>query len=130
MSDARNQGETATLPLRMQPFAEIVRRLGASLLEEGGTSSSDSALASINLHVCVTLGVTGSRWIRFAAFFLQQGAIGVPEERWPTKTSSGTRVNVPAKQDTCCSCSGLLSWWFMYVGLVHFATLVCLCFEF
>ena len=26
----------------------------------------------------------------------KQGATGVPEERWPTKTSSGTRVNVPA----------------------------------
>ena len=26
-----------------------------------------------------------------------RGATGVPEERWPTKTSSGTRENVPAK---------------------------------
>ena len=26
----------------------------------------------------------------------KQGATRVPEERWPTKTSSGTRVNIPA----------------------------------
>ena len=49
---------------------------------------------------------------------------GVPEERWPTKTSFGTRVNVPAKLVTCCSRCGLLSWWFMYVVLLLTATRV------
>ena len=58
-----------------------------------------------------------------------QGATGVPEERWPTKTSSGTRVNVPAKLVTCCSRCGLFSWWFMYVVLLLTATRVS-CFTF
>ena len=43
-----------------------------------------------------------------------QGATGAPKERWPTKTSSGTRENVPAKLVTCCSHCCLLSWWFMW----------------
>ena len=32
----------------------------------------------------------------FQRVFRKQGATGVPEERWPTKTSFGTPVNVPA----------------------------------
>ena len=58
-----------------------------------------------------------------------QGATGVPEERWPTKTSSGTRANVLAKLVTCCSRCGLLSFWFMYVVLLLTATRVS-CFTF
>ena len=77
--------------------------------------------------LCVTLGVTGILMDLFCLF--QQGATGVPEERWPTKTSSGTRVNVPAKLVTCCSRCALLSWWFMYVVLLLTATRVS-CFTF
>ena len=77
--------------------------------------------------LCVTLGVTGIVMDLFCLF--QQGATGVPEERWPTKTSSGTRVNVPAKLVTCCSRCALLSWWFMYVVLLLTATRVS-CFTF
>ena len=79
--------------------------------------------------MCVTLGITGilsdCLVFGFASTFtaggflvllplLPQGATGAPEERWPTKTSSGVRANVPAKLVTCCSRCGLLSWWFMW----------------
>ena len=72
--------------------------------------------------VSVTLGATGILMDSFC--FFQQGAIGVPKERWPTKTFSGIRVNVPAKLVTCCSRCGFLSWWFMYVVLLLTATRV------
>ena len=80
--------------------------------------------------VCVTLGIIGilSDCFSFTVVFLvQQGATGAPEERWPTKTSSGARVNVPAKLVTC-----LFSLWFafmvVHVVLLLIATRVS-CFE-
>ena len=79
--------------------------------------------------MCVTLGIIGilSDCFSFTVVFLvQQGATGAPEERWPTKTSSG-----PCKR-TCQTGYLLFSLWFafmvVHVVLLLIATRVS-CFE-
>ena len=70
-----------------------------------------------DLHLCHRVLQKTDRFC-VSRLVCEQGATGVPEERWPTKTSPATRANVPAELVTCCSRCGLLSWWFMHGSMV------------
>ena len=98
-------------PLRVFPFSPPPLFPGPSLRPFPPLFvSADYGLVCVCQHLSPRFCVS--------CLICEQGATGVPEERWPTKTSSATRANVPAELVACCSRCVLLSWWFMYGSMV------------